>query len=332
MQSDSIGVNGVNNNRWVPTTAGVQQPTNLTNNRVNTVAGNVFTVIVFVWKDSFLCLIERYVSDFILPAAGAAAPTPTTAGVPAPATVNPPGHVFWNNGQGICRLVPVSQLKGAFTSCRPLRIHAISLSNNIFDVMFQEIFKLANTNYTVVGGLDSETQGSNYLQWRIKEAHKQQIRRDVILQGAVILHALLRRPQQSQPQQQQTRDASLQTSIEATQTQAETETKKVQALIAKFEEIAQAQHEAPPRIEQAQPETKGVQSLIKKTNAFIEQTLMGSSAKAEVQSSQTPFRLGQVQTLIAQTEAQIKQAQAQAQAQDTETKDPSLQAQMQDKN
>lgn len=128
------------------------------------------TLIIFIWKDSFLCLREEFVPHFVR----GNTEVPRDSEDEEVASLEAKPYVFWNNGQGICRLVPLSQLKAAFTVCRPLRIHAIQVFNNTFDTMFDEIFdqqnKDARADYYVVGGLDSNTQGSNFLQWRIKKA------------------------------------------------------------------------------------------------------------------------------------------------------------------
>jgi hypothetical protein len=67
--------------------------------------------------------------------------------------------------RGIRWLVPLSQLKSAFTSCRPLRIYAMQVCHDTFDVMYNEIFPNASepSSYHVVGALDSNSQGSNFL-------------------------------------------------------------------------------------------------------------------------------------------------------------------------
>jgi hypothetical protein len=284
-------VNNANNNNG---TSGTPQPTNSTDNRVNAVATQTFTLLIFQWEDSFLCLNELYVQAFIrgnpapvTPATVTGTPTanPIPATVPTAGTGNaaaatPQPYVFWNNRQGICKLVPLSQLRAAFTSCRPKKIVALEFPINLFDVMFSEIFgnqPPGSFHYHVVGGLDSNSQGSNFLQWRIKEAWK------------------LLNPQAPVPQ---------------------VFLKRVQALIAQFEEIATAQQEAQPRIEQDQPRTGQVLTLIAKIETFIEKDLP-VSAQAEVPSSQAQSRNGQVQILIAQTEARIEQAQPEnIQAQD----------------
>jgi hypothetical protein len=133
------------------------------------------TLIVFIWKDSFLCLREEFVPAFVKGDTTKESRDPEDEEM-APLEAKP--YVFWNSGQGICRLVPLSQLKGAFTACQPLRIHAIQVFDNLFnETMFEEIFRQKDENeklsYHVVGGLDSNSQGSNFLQWRIKEAWTQ---------------------------------------------------------------------------------------------------------------------------------------------------------------
>jgi hypothetical protein len=129
-------------------------------------------VILFIWKDSYLCLSEHYVQEF---KKGATSPLIDKEDEEAALLEKP--YVFWNNGQGICKLVSLSNLKAAFSACRPLRVYSIQLPFTIFDEIFQEIFgdQTADSkqSYYVVGGLDSNSQGSNFLQWRIKEAYKQ---------------------------------------------------------------------------------------------------------------------------------------------------------------
>jgi hypothetical protein len=154
----------------------IDQPTNPLNNRVSQTAPNkrLQTLILFIWQDSYLCLSEPFVPLFIKGETSAV----EDKEVEENAALEAKPYVFWNNGQGICRLVALSQLKTAFTSCRPQRIHAIQVKEPLFDEMFQEIFGAQTTDpkepkYCVVGGLDSNSKGSNFLQWRIKEAFYQ---------------------------------------------------------------------------------------------------------------------------------------------------------------
>jgi hypothetical protein len=134
---------------------------------------SLITLIVFIWKDSFLSLREEFVPHFVK---GDVTEVPRDPEDEETASLEAKPFVFWNNGQGVCRLVPLSQLKAAFTACRPIRIHALQVRPDLLSRMFDEIFgdqnKEARSSYHVVGGLDSNSQGSNFLQWRIKEEWK----------------------------------------------------------------------------------------------------------------------------------------------------------------
>jgi hypothetical protein len=125
------------------------------------------TVILFCWKDSCLTLQEDYVKHFLGPDVPQQTSTLDSNALPENGPV-----IFWNDGRGVCRLVPLRDLKKAFNSCRPIAIKAIKVPHDLFRTMFGEMFKTveAGKTYHVVGGLDSNSAESNFLQVRVMKA------------------------------------------------------------------------------------------------------------------------------------------------------------------
>jgi len=135
---------------------------------------NAVTLIIFIWNNSFLCLEETFVPDFIK---GDTTEVPRDPEDEEMASLEAKPYVIWNNGGGICRLVHLSQLKKAITD-PPLKVHAIQvpaklLNETMFNGIFGQQNVIAGSAHHVVGGLDSNSRGSNYLEVTINEAWKQ---------------------------------------------------------------------------------------------------------------------------------------------------------------
>jgi hypothetical protein len=129
------------------------------------------TVVMFCWKDCCLSLQEDHIQHFL------GVPNIATNSVqsdPVNQSVLPEtdAFVFWNNGEGITRLVPLKMLKQAFKPCRPLSVQSTQVPHDLFSTMFGEIFGIieGGKTYRVVGGLDSISARSNFLQTRVQNA------------------------------------------------------------------------------------------------------------------------------------------------------------------
>jgi hypothetical protein len=112
------------------------------------------SIVTMIWNDSSLLLHASYAALFI-------SEENATSG-------NEDRLVLWNNGQGVCRLVPLTQLKPAFNGSRPREIRHYKVPTDAFNVVFQEVFGQQPGAHRVVGALDSNSTGSNFFRARFE--------------------------------------------------------------------------------------------------------------------------------------------------------------------
>jgi len=124
-------------------------------------------VVVFKWKDAFLCLLRDYLQAF-LPGIESELPggwTRKTEDDHGPGSSK--GYVIWNDRNGVLKLVQVDKLKEAWKKCKP---RAAFISANNEPGLFQKVFLSLLTapptgpQYNIVGVLDSHSTSTNRLE------------------------------------------------------------------------------------------------------------------------------------------------------------------------
>jgi hypothetical protein len=141
-----------------------------TNNQL--VSSVEISAVNIIWSDSSLILDADHVYAFInnnrQPGTGNTT-QPATGNTTQPVAGNTEILVvLWNNGEGVCRLVPLEQLQPAYNNSRPQKIRHMKLPLNAFDIVFTEIFNQQPGAYRVVGALDSNASNNNFLRQKFE--------------------------------------------------------------------------------------------------------------------------------------------------------------------
>jgi len=138
---------------------------------------NTLTIIYFFWNDSFLCLSATYVKYFLheakhedstadaVPCEGA----PGSGGDAMECDDVDTPYVIWNDGNGVRRLVPVTELRKGCSFLRPNSIKWCKIDKpTVFNRLFVDAFpSVEQGSYHIVGGLDSYSPGNNFLQTQL---------------------------------------------------------------------------------------------------------------------------------------------------------------------